>query len=182
MKKKIIFAALAGAILSGCIVVPYGYEEAEERTCGKRLNEDGEIVESLVHRKLHLNFFAVGLLHNGFFDTSYFGYSRYALDTKDGRKNVWQIAHFPMLSSDVIDGGTPVPGSDRWILTKEKILSAREVDLRIILYSPNDGIVWDKTINKVYRQDPEPWRFGADGRTVVVNAVKGEIVLPFLPE
>jgi hypothetical protein len=186
--KKTLFFALPLLWLCGCVPIPYGYElrkdpyHGGEKVIGGRKDEAGNVVETVVHRKMVLKMYVVGLTPEGLCVKTGWYYSRYALDTADGRKNIWQIAHFPMLPDGPIDSACPVAGSDRWLFDKEWIRhdNPNQVDLRLVLYSPKEGVIWDRTFRRCHNDGP--WRFNDDGRTAVVNALSGEIRLPLLPE
>ena len=174
------------AFLCGCVQIPYGYEQVHPtaywpRTLkndevviyGERVDDEGRVVEQFVKRHMRVKVVAVGLTPEGVVVPRSWYYSRYALDSPEGRKNVWQIAHFPMLTRDPIDGGWPVAGSDRWIFTKvEPKGDSDQAALRLVLYSPREGIVWDKKFRRV--TEHEPWKFSEDNRYVIVNAIDGE--------
>ena len=177
---------LSMMLLFGCVQIPYGYEQVhptaywpralkndEAVIYGERLDDEGRVVEQFLKLHMRVKVLVIGLTPEGVVLQRSWYYSRYALDTPEGRKNVWQIAHFPMLSEDPIDGGWPVAGSDRWVFTKVKPKDdSDQAALRLVLYSPREGIVWDKKFRRV--DSREPWKFSEDGRYVIVNALDRE--------
>lgn len=182
--KKALFALLPLLLMSGCVPIPYGYGlrkdpyHGGEKVIGERKDAGGNVVEQVIRRNMEMYVCAVGFSAEGFCARGGFYYSRYVLDTPDGRKSIWKISHFPMLSTDVIDDAVPVEGSGRWLLRKSRLRddNSDEVDLRLVLYSPTEGVVWDKTFRHCRRGSygtAGPWRLDDSGRVVTVYFADG---------
>ena len=68
MKKMMmtaLFAAMVALFVGGCILIPCGYECESERIVAKREGESGQTQE-IVHKKMHLNLFVLGLNPEGY--------------------------------------------------------------------------------------------------------------------
>lgn len=182
--KKALFALLPLLLMCGCVMVPYGYGlrkdpyHGGEKVIGERRDAEGNVVEKVIRRNMEMYVCAVGFSAEGFCARGGFYYSRYVLDTPAGRKSIWQISHFPMLSTDVIDDAVPIEGSGRWLLRKSRLRhdNSDEADLRLVLYSPAEGVVWDKTFRHCrYRNyvTEGPWSLVDGGRAITVHFADG---------
>ena len=184
--KKALFAVLPLLLVCGCVPIPYGYSFRYERVIGERMNEEGHAEEKVIERYMALHeFWFASPEGPGVHDAHY---SRYVLETPKGRVKIWQVSHFPQAPYRPFDSAHPVAGSDRWLFVKKNLHWEQELrdwvlsecDLRLLLYSPSEGIVEDKTFRRC--RDDEPWRFDDGGCVAVVNAVEGKIILPLLPD
>ena len=154
--KKIIllsFSMHLALFLSGCIIVPYGYETVSQEVIGARADSNGKVYEKIVHYDKRLNFFVIGFPPDAKF-VGYFGYSRYAAITQDSEKAIWAMEHFPSLAWTRVKRAIPIPNSDRWITYEYKILNENEVDLTLIIFSIKDGKILRQRFERVKRYYP----------------------------
>ena len=154
--KKIILLSISmhlALFLSGCIIVPYGYETVSQEVIGARADSNGKVYEKIVHYDKRLNFFVIGFPPDAKF-VSYFGYSRYAAVAEDSEKAIWAMEHFPSLAWTRVKRAIPIPNSDRWITHEYKILNENEVDLTLIIFSIKDGKILRRHFGRVKRYYP----------------------------
>ena len=154
--EKIILLSISmhlALFLSGCIIVPYGYETVSQEVIGARADSNGKVYEKIVHYDKRLNFFVIGFPPDGKF-VDYFGYSRYAAITQDSEKTIWAMEHFPSMAWTNVKEAIPIPDSDRWITYEYDILDSDEVDVCLIIFSIQDGKILRQHFERVKRYYP----------------------------
>ena len=154
--KKIILLSISmhlALFLSGCIIVPYGYETVSQEVIGARADSNGKVYEQIVNYDKKLNFFVIGFSPDAKF-VGYFGYSRYAAITQDSEKTIWAMEHFPSMAWTNVKEAIPIPDSDRWITYEYDILDSDEVDVCLIIFSIQDGKILRQHFERVKRYYP----------------------------
>ena len=154
--EKIILLSISmhlALFLSGCIIVPYGYETVSQEVIGARADSNGKVYEKIVHYDKRLNFFVIGFPPDAKF-VGYFGYSRYAAVAEDSEKAIWAMEHFPSLAWTNVKEAIPIPDSDRWITYEYDIINQDEADVCLIIFSIKDGKILRRHFERVKRYYP----------------------------
>ncbi|MBR6075785.1 MAG: hypothetical protein IKP87_10820 [Victivallales bacterium] len=123
-------------LFSGCVIIPAKPTwSGHEDVVGVRSDSDGTVREQIIHRKMRLNYAAIGITPHGLAYGGYWIYSRYQLVTEQSRKYIWTLAHFPFLSIEPVGICLPVPDTDRWIAVEDTILGMNEIKLKLIIFT-----------------------------------------------
>ncbi|MBR6056703.1 MAG: hypothetical protein IKP58_00890 [Victivallales bacterium] len=194
-------------LLNGCVIIPTGVTwSGKENVIGVRSDSDGTPCEQIVHRKMRLEFVAIGLTPKGLAAASHWDYSRYQFVTKESRRSIWTLAHFPYLSYEPVDICLPIPNSDRWVAVNNTILDVNEISLKLIIFKSKGGRIAKLNLPHVRRFPPKraisllgyvymegnsdlSWLriHNMDGTCTLVNTLTGETlpelaaVEPFVP-
>ncbi len=90
---QILFAVMAGHLVGGCLLIPYGYTCESERVVAERKDDTGKVREQIVHRKMHLDIAVIGPNpEGGLSNSTYFLYSRFAHVADGKRSGIWAYA------------------------------------------------------------------------------------------
>ncbi len=162
-------AAMLALFVGGCILIPCGYECESERIVAKREGESGQTQE-IVHKKMHLNLFVLGLNpEGGLFGTTYFLYSRFDYRANGNSSEIWAFGHFPLLNYD------------RWAYITSKVLSADDMEMRLRIWSDQDGLIYDESFDRVDRNvlwektdNPHIIQVNDRSGKVYINVIAGE--------
>ena len=174
-------AAMVALFVGGCILIPCGYECESERIVAKREGESGQTQE-IVHKKMHLNLFVLGLNpEGGLFGTTYFLYSRFDYRANGNSSEIWAFGHFPLLNYDQWPAVYDLPGTDRWAYITRKILSADDMEMRLRIWSDQDGLIYDESFDRVDRNvlwektdNPHIIQVNDRSGKVYINVITGE--------
>lgn len=142
-------------MLSGCVMIPVGSDINSKTVIGTRADNTGKVCEQIVHYDKRLDFIAIGLTPNGLIASSWFGYSRYAVITKDSKHMIWSMEHFPSLAWTKVNLATPIPNSDRWITVEDKKCTAEERDICLIVFSAQKGKILRHRFKHVIQYAPK---------------------------
>ncbi len=171
LRRLILVSHLAFA--SGCILIPCGWECESEKVVAERKTESGQ-TEKIVHKKMHLNLFVLGLNpEGGLFGTTYFLYSRFDYRAHGDSSEIWSFEHFPMLEYDQWPAVYDLPGTDRWLYETRNWLSADDMEMRLRIWSNNDGLVYDRCFDRV--DCNRPWEKTDTPHWIQVNDRVGKI-------
>jgi hypothetical protein len=158
-----VLGILFSSMLTGCLSVPLGSHDGEEKVCGERLRGDPGVLEQIVARTHYTDYYAVLTLDN--FGRQWYSSEQFFLK-RGGEykalpflKDTWghNDAHF-----------RPVAGTELWVaIRQDKVIDINYSNETVILFGEK-GIRRRVPLRMVRRQC-DAYVFGSGNRTLDVE-------------